>query len=346
MWVGKMSINLMLMCALFSFTITYLLVPKLKTFLEAAGLVGTDVHKKEKPKIAEMGGPVVLVGILAGIFLFIWVNTFLYGNNANIINLFAAITTFLIAGLVGIFDDLGSLIKKHGKTGGIDTFKRMGLKQWEKPLLTVGAAIPLMAVMIGVSTITIPILGEINLGILYPLLIVPIAVVGASNALNMLAGHNGLEAGTASVLMFFLGLFSYMNGRTEAALLAFVTLAALLAFLRFNWYPAKIFPGDSMTYAIGAMVATIAVIGNIEKFALLMFAPWFLEFLLKLRSRLKAQNFGILQPDGTLKAPYEKVYSITHIIMKLGRFKEWQVSTIIIGLIALWSTIVFVIYVI
>lgn len=326
--------------AVFSFVITYFLVPKLKAFLEDAGLVGTDVQKADKPKIAEMGGPAVLFGTIAGLFLFIWINTFLYGQNTNLVGLLAAITTFFIASFIGMFDDLGSLISRK------DTFKRIGLKQWQKPLLTFAAAIPLMAIMAGVSTVTVPLIGAINFGILYPLVIIPIAVIGASNALNMLAGMNGLEAGTGAVLMFFLGIFAYVKGTPEAAVLAFVTFAALLAFLRFNWYPAKIFPGDSFTYTLGAITASIAIIGNIEKFALLIFAPWFLELFLKLRSRLKAQNFGILQPDGTLKAPYDKTYSITHAIMKLGRFKEWQISAIIIGLIALWGTILLAIYVI
>jgi len=335
-----MPFTSIIISVVFSFAITYLLVPKLKAFLEDAGLVGTDVQKKDKPKVAEMGGPAVIFGTIAGLFLFIWMNTFLYGQSTNLIELLAAVTTFLIAGFIGLFDDLGSLIKKREIAEGLGTFKRIGLKQWQKPLLTFAAAIPLMAVMAGESTVTVPLIGLVDLGIVYPLILVPIAVVGASNALNMLAGMNGLEAGTGAVLMFFLGLFAYVKGTPEAAILAFVTFAALLAFLKFNWYPAKIFPGDSFTYALGAITASIAIIGNIEKFALLLFAPWFLELLLKLRSRLKAQNFGILQPDGTLKAPSEKVYSITHIVMKLGRFKEWQVSAIIMGLIALWGLVI------
>lgn len=340
-----MPFTSIILSVIFAFVVTYILVPKLKVFLEDAGLVGIDVQKKEKPKIAEMGGPAVIFGAIAGLFLFIWINIFLYGQNINLINLLAAITTFLIAGFVGMFDDLGTLIKKREGVG-LETFKRIGLKQWQKPLLTVAAAIPLMAVMAGVSKVSVPLIGTVDFGILYPLILIPIGVVGASNALNMLAGLNGLEAGSGAVLMAFLGLFCYINGRIEAAVLAFVTLASLIAFLRFNWYPAKIFPGDSFTYSLGAIVASIAIIGNIEKFALLIFAPWFVELILKARSKFKAQSFGILQEDGTLKAPYDKIYSITHFVMKLGKFKEWQISTIVIFLIAIWCSLIFVISVI
>ncbi|MDP2841599.1 MAG: hypothetical protein Q8O17_04910 [Candidatus Methanoperedens sp.] len=40
-----------------------------------------------------------------------------------------------------------------------------------------------------------PFLGTLDIGLLYPLLIIPIGMIGASNAFNMLAGYNGLEAG-------------------------------------------------------------------------------------------------------------------------------------------------------
>ena len=114
------------------------------------------------------------------------------------------------------------------------------------------------------------------------------------------------------------------------ATFALTFAASLLAFLFYNWYPARIFPGDSLCYTIGAVVATVAILGNMERFALYCFIPWFLEFLLKARSRFKAESFGKLRKDYTLQAPYEKIYSLTHFFMKLGRFKEKEIVTMII----------------
>ncbi len=48
-------------------------------------------------------------------------------------------------------------------------------------------------------------------------------------------------------------------------------VGALLAFLWFNWYPAKVFPGDTLTYSVGALVACIAILGDMEKIAVILF---------------------------------------------------------------------------
>ncbi len=321
-----------MLAVLVSFAAALFITPKFIRFLEAAGISGKDIQKKEKPVIAEMGGPAVLTGFLAGIFFFIWVKVFLYGEVQNLVELFAGITTILIITIIGMFDDLSSLTRSAGKVDKFGNLKRIGLKQWQKPLLTLPAAIPLMAIMAGDTSVTVPLLGQMNIGILYPLLIVPIAIIGASNATNMLAGMNGLESGLGFVLLSTLGAYAYLHGSIAAAMIAFTFAASLLAFLKFNWYPAKIMPGDSVPYAIGAVAATVAIIGNVEKFALYVFALWFIEFALKARSKFKAESFGVLQQDGTLKAPYPKIYSLTHAIMKLRPLTEKQVVAILIGI--------------
>lgn len=314
---------------LISFLVTLILTPKLIIFLERSGIVGIDIQKKNKPKIAEMGGPAVLIGFFAGVFFFIWIKIFLYGEAPDLVKIFAGITTIILITFIGIFDDLSRLLKIKNAKDEFGNVKRIGIKQWQKPLLVLPAAIPLMAIMAGDSTMFLPFFGLIDIGILYPLILIPIGVVGTSNAVNMLAGFNGLEAGLGAVLLGSLGLYAYSINETAAAIIGLSIIAALIAFLKYNWYPAKIMPGDSLVYMIGATVAVIAIIGNMERFALIAFAPWFLELILKLRN-FKAENFGVLQKDGTLKAPYKKTYSLTHVVMKLGRFKEYQVTLVLI----------------
>lgn len=344
----------MALAVVVSFAAALFVTPKFIRFLEAAGISGRDIQKRQKPTIAEMGGPAVLTGFLAGIFFYIWAKVFLYGEVQNLVELFAGITTILIITIIGMFDDLSSLTRSAGRIdnfgnlrlsdksqGTFGNLKRIGLKQWQKPLLTLPAAIPLMAIMAGDTSLTVPFLGQMNIGILYPLIIVPIAIVGASNATNMLAGMNGLESGLGAVLLATLGAYAYLHNSVAAAMIAFTFAAALLAFLKFNWYPAKIMPADSLTYSIGAVVAVVAIIGNMEKFALYVFALWFVEFILKARSRFKAESFGVLQPDGRLKAPYPKIYSLTHAVMKMRPMKEWQVVAVLIGLQILVGLAVF-----
>ena len=121
---------------------------------------------------------------------------------------------------------------------------------------------------------------------IYPLVIVPLAVLCCSNATNFLAGFNGLEAGMGVVLHFSLGVFALMSNRLAAAALALVFATVLVSFLRYNWYPGKVFPGD-LNYTIGAVAACVAVLGNMEKFAILCFTPWVIEAVLKALSGFK-----------------------------------------------------------
>ncbi len=319
-----------------AFGISLIILPIFIKFLESIGMVGIDIQKTSKPKIAEMGGPVLATGFLSGMFLFIWINVFLLRNQIvsfeYLALVFAGMSTILMIMVIGMLDDLTRLQHKNEGSRGFEKYKRIGLKQWQKPLLTLPAAIPLMAIMAGNSTMSIPLIGPVNFGILYPLLIVPIGVVGASNAVNMLAGFNGLEAGLSFVALLSMGIFGYTHGAIAASAIAFTMAAAVLAFLIFNWYPAKILPGDSFVYTVGASIAVIAIIGNMQKFAIYIFAPWFLEFLLKMKSKFSAENYGILQKDGSLKSRYKETYSLTHLVMKSGNFKEWQISGIIIAL--------------
>lgn len=209
---------------------------------------------------------------------------------------------------------------------------RRGLGQLPKMLFVLPAAFPLIAVGAGSWTMKIPLIGlTVNWGLIYPLVLLPAAMLFVSNVINMLAGTNGLSALTSLVASTSLAIFAYLNSETEAMLIAATLSVTLLAFLKYNMYPASILPGDSLTYLCGAAIFSAVVIGNMEKFGAFIFAPWILEFGLKLRSRFTARSWGILQEDGTLKPQHDKNYSLTHFFMRKG-LNEKQITYAIAGL--------------
>jgi UDP-N-acetylglucosamine--dolichyl-phosphate N-acetylglucosaminephosphotransferase len=304
-------------------------MPFFLNFLKSAGIVGEDIMKEDKPVIADMGGPMVVLGFLAGAFFYIGLGIFLYGDLPELIFILASMCTILIITIIGIFDVLTGLLKEREGPGSFEKVKRKGIPAWLYFFIPMPAAIPLAAVKAGVSSMVLPFIGKVELGPYYPLILIPFAVLCCTNATNFLAGFNGLEAGMGFVLHLFLGVFSLHHGKVEAALIALTFASALLAFLRYNWYPAKVFPGD-LNYTIGAVCVCVAVLGNIERFAILCFTPWILEAILKASSKFKAESYGVLHEDGTLK-PLKKVnHSLTHVVMNLGNFKEYQVSIILI----------------
>lgn len=316
---------------------TFFITPYFIRFLRGAGIVGFDLQKKNRPKLATSGGICVAFGVLAGLLTYIGLQTFIFGFDKWLFPLLAVTSSILIVMFIGFLDDLNVKLNAENTIEGRDI--RVGLPQWLKPLLTLPAAIPLMAINAGKSTMAIPFIGQVDFGILYPLLLIPLGIVGASNAVNMLAGFNGLEAGMGIVYCLGLGIFALVSNITEGTVIFLVTFAALVGFIWYSWYPAKILPGDSMTYLLGSIVASGVIVGNMERSGLIVMLPFIIEFFLKLRVRFKASCLGKLREDGKLDPPYgKKIYSWTHLIMNLKSLTEKQV-TIILILIQIFFTI-------
>ena len=298
-----------------AFLSVYFLIPWAIKYLKQIGLVVKDQHKEGKPLIPISGGIVVFLGIFFGIMFTVFTQTFYYHSTNRLIDLLAFSSSIFLITFVGFVDDL--LIRK-------DKESSFGLKQWQKPLLTVVAAVPLMVINAGQTYISLPFFGGFDVGILYPLLLIPVGVVGASNMINLLGGFNGLEAGLGLIYIGNLSIFAWYIGSPNAAIIGLVTCGALLAFLLFNTPPAKIFPGDSLTYLLGGVLVSMAIIGNIERAALIVSIPFFIEFILKLRGKLKKQSYGTIK-DGKIHSLYDKIYSIPHFFTIQNKFTEKQV---------------------
>jgi len=307
-------------------------------FFKRNNIIALDLHKKDKPKVANSGGIPVMLAASLGLMFFISIQTFIYETTENLVYLFAAILTILLIGLIGFFDDLNNREVVEGKAE-----IRKGLKQWQKPLLTLPAAIPLMVVKAGQTSMSLPLIGNVDFGLLYPLLLVPIAVTVIANLINMLGGFNGSEAGMGSVYFFSLGVFALSMGKLTSAAIFFTMLGALLGFLKYNWVPAKILSGDSIQYVMGAAVVSGAILGDMERAASIVLIPFIIEAFLKLRSRLKASSLGKLQKDGRLEAPYgKKIYSWTHVMMNLGKLTEKQVTIALILMETFFCSLLFI----
>lgn len=309
-----------------SFVLSFIITPKAIWFLNETGIIGLDQQKKVKKELPTSGGVIIAFGFLGSILGSIALNTFIIPLGFVNETILVVISSVLIATFVGVLDDL-NVKNLLASNKGLKSY-RQGLKQWQKPIFTLPAAVPLMVVGLGTHTMQF---GSIvlNFGIMYPLIIIPLAVVFCSNAYNMLAGMNGMESGMGVVSFAFLGIFAIINNRPEAAVISLAAMGATMAFYLSNKYPSKVLPGDSLTYLLGALYVSIAVVGNIEKFALLCFAPWIIEFFLKARSRFKARSIGVLQKDGTLKNAHDKIYSLTHVAMKL-KLKEKHIASFFI----------------
>ena len=286
-----------------SFFSTFFLTKRWIKSTKDARLLGKDLNKYEKPLVPRSGGIAVTLAVCFSLLIYIFLKRFYWNTQTHLIEAFAISATVLLAGFIGFTDDILG-------------WKR-GLTQFQKFLLTIPIALPLIVINAPHTIMTLPFFGPVDFGLIYPLLLVPVGTIGATNGFNLLAGYNGLEAGMGLIIFATFGVRGLIIGRYWISLTAFIVSASLLAFLYFNWYPAKVFPGNSFTYSVGSLIAVLATLGDMERIGMWLFSLYFIEGLLYFRARVvhkagDVQAFANPNKDGSLEMPYEKIYDTTH----------------------------------
>ncbi len=330
---------LLLLTIFISFFCTFLVLPYWIRKAKQIHFMWEDMNKVGHPKnVAGSGGIVVLWGTVIGILVYIALKTFYFKGDGTLVPLLALLVVLFLASIVGIIDDFFG-------------WQRGGLSVRSRIILMFFAAVPLMVINAGTSVMHIPFFGPIDFGLLYPLLIIPIGIIGATTTFNFMGGYNGLEASQGIIILFALAIVTYLTGNAWLSVVALCMVASLFAFYIFNKYPAKVFPGDILTYSVGALIAGIAILGNIEKIAILFFIPYIIETGLKLRGKLKKESFAKIKKDGSLEMPYRKIYGLEHLAIKLlkkikpdKKVYEKEVVYLINGFQILIILLVFLIY--
>lgn len=297
--------------------------------LRAAGMVGRDRNKPDEPEIPEMGGLSLVAGFGAGVLLAIALEAFVpRALPVDFTALLAGLATVLLTTLIGVVDDL------------------LGMRQLVKALLPIVAALPLVAVRAGHATMTIPLIGQVDFGLLYPLVLVPLGVTGAANAVNMLAGFNGLELGAGLVAMGALAAIAASRGQVTALVLLLAGIGGSLGLLLFNWYPARVFVGDVGTLSLGAILATACIVGDMELAGVIIILPYGLDFLLKAAHGFPSTGWwGVLGEDGRLRCPPHGPVSLPQLVMKLaGGIRERTLVLVLVGCEALCGAAAIALY--
>ncbi len=295
---------ILLVPVMISFLISIIFLPSWIKKAHAIHLAWPDMNKAPHGKVAGSGGIIASLGFIFGVLIFIAYRTFIVQTNDFLVETLAMLSSVIFLSSIGLIDDLLG-------------WQRGGLRRRHRIVLVAMAAIPLMAINAGKSQIFTPFLGSLDLGIWYPLIVIPLGIIGATTTFNFLAGFNGLEAGQGVLLLSGIATVAFLTGNTWIAVIALCMIAALLGFLIFNFYPASVFPGDSLTYAVGGLVAILPILGNFERIAVFFFIPYIIEFLLKSRGGLVKHSFGMPREDGTLDLKYDKMYSLNHVSILL-----------------------------
>ncbi len=244
--------------------------------------VGPESHQV-KQGTPTMGGLLILFAIA--------VPTLLWANLTNVF-VWMALGTTLAFGAIGFVDDFQKVKKR----------RNLGLTARSKLLLQVAAAAILGALLWALPasygfepTLTFPFFKRVvlQLGMLYVPFVV-LVLVGASNAVNLTDGLDGLAIGATAFAAATYAVFTYVAGNSvvanylqvtyiagagELAVFCGAMVGAAMGFLWFNAHPAEVFMGDVGSLAIGGAIGTVAVVSKQELVLVLVGGLFVLEAL-------------------------------------------------------------------
>ncbi len=229
---------------------TLVVLPKMIPFLKKIKY-GQSISEyslddfKQKKGTPTMGG---LAFVIIPIIITLLFSDDLFNNY----DLLLVIMAFFCYGIIGFIDDYIIVVKKNND----------GLPAKVKFIMQLFLAfVFFLAYKENASTtVVIPFIEySIDLGGLYFLLVL-FMFTGASNAVNLTDGMDGLAAGTSLFALTPFVLFAAQSESTGIAVLIIAVIGSLLGYLKYNVYPAKIFMGDTGSLALGGLLAALAMV--------------------------------------------------------------------------------------
>ncbi|HMV26850.1 MAG TPA: MraY family glycosyltransferase [bacterium] len=216
--------------------------PMLRKKLLARGVIDQpDARKVHTRAIPRLGGVAIYLGFVVAVL------TAYALKGAAFDEKITQFVGLLVAGtfiaVVGVFDDV------------------YNVRAIYKLFTQIAAAMILIAFDISMGSLSNPFGGSIELGVWnYPVTI--FWVIGVINAINLVDGLDGLASGVSLIVTMTIFLIALYLEKTYVALIALGLAGSILGFLRHNFYPAKIFMGDTGSMFIGLMISALGLISS------------------------------------------------------------------------------------
>lgn len=250
------------------FFVTWLILRKLIPVLKSRKIgqkiyeIGPRWHKgKEGTPI--MGGlgfiiaTIIGIAVISGVYLY-------FGREKELLGVWLTLALALLNGLIGFFDDYTKLIKKQNQ----------GFLAWQKLLLQLLVAAAYLWAMSACgfidTALEIPYFDiELELGIFYYFFAI-LFIAGMVNSVNLTDGIDGLCSSVSAVVGAFFAVVAFVMLRPELAIFPATVIGGTVGFLMYNFYPAKIFMGDTGSLYLGGAVVGMAFL--IEEPLIIMIA--------------------------------------------------------------------------
>ncbi|HHY20730.1 MAG TPA: phospho-N-acetylmuramoyl-pentapeptide-transferase [Bacilli bacterium] len=299
--------QVLLFTLLMSFLIAVILSPVFIPFLRRLKFgqsirdEGPKSHQK-KSGTPTMGGIVIIIAIIASAIVMI----LKFSSLTTEVWLLILVTFGY--GLIGFLDDFIKVVLK----------RNLGLTSKQKLVgqLVIAIAFYFGLMKLDISTvITIPATDfSLDVGWFYfPLVI--FMLVGASNAVNLTDGLDGLLSGTAAIAFGAFAILAWNTSMYDVAIFSSAVVGAVLGFLVFNAHPAKVFMGDTGSLALGGAIAAIAIITKLEILLVIIGGVFVIETL------------SVIIQVISFKTTGKRVFKMSplHHHYELSGWSEWRV---------------------
>ncbi|MEM9920420.1 MAG: MraY family glycosyltransferase [Bacteroidota bacterium] len=221
-----------------AFALTYFAIPSIINIAKKKNLCDEPGERRSHHQATpSLGGIAIFAGVIFSIIL--WTPFNYFGDLQYIL------CAFIIIFLIGAKDDI------------------LPMSPWKKLVGEILAA----SILVFRSNIKLTSLyGIFNIGQLpepISILLTIFTILVIINAFNLIDGINGLSGSIGTLITLTLGSWFFMTDHIELAMVAFSTAGAIIAFLKYNFTPAKIFMGDTGALLIG-LICSILVIQFVE----------------------------------------------------------------------------------
>ena len=225
-----------------SFALIHLFLPYIIKFSIKSGW-GVDVaderkiHQTPTPRVGGVG--VFISFLLSGFVLYALArNQIRDGYVFHFIGL--SLGSALIFGL-GLIDDL------------------IGIAVSRKLFAQILIAAIVISFGVTIKHLHLPILGEVVLPSHTAILLTMFWIVGITNTFNLIDGIDGLSSGVTTIASLSLSTIAFLTDQKEIAAILLVLCISSATFLQYNWFPAKVFVGDSGAYLYGFVLSVLSI---------------------------------------------------------------------------------------
>jgi len=293
--------------------------------------IGQYVRKEEAPPLYElhshkqgtptMGGALIIAAVTVSCLL--WTDIF----NSKV---WLVLGSLWFMGMIGAFDDIKKLLGRSAK----------GLSSRGKIMLQIVWAVALVGFLLSdpesnmrVQQLSVPFLKTpFQMGIIFAFVFSALVLAGASNAVNLTDGLDGLAIGCSSSVALSYLVFSYIAGHAafaeylmvpyvagsgELAVFCGCLMGGCLGFLWYNCHPARVFMGDTGSLALGGALATVAIIIKQELAMIIVGGVFVVEAL------------SVILQVGSFKLRGKRIFAMAPIHHHF-QMKQWSETQVVV----------------